>query len=63
MHFLTGAAYRLPGVQKTVEQLLGGVSPCALFGLPEVAKAVVLACLHGKCERPVLVVTATEAHP
>lgn len=61
MHFLTGAAYRLPGVQKTVEQLLGGVSPCALFGLPEVAKAVVLACLHEKCERPVLVVTATEA--
>ena len=61
MHFLTGAAYRLPGVQKTVEQLLGGVSPCALFGLPEVAKAVVLACLHEKCDRPVLVVTATEA--
>ena len=61
MHFLVNAAYRLPGIQKTVNELLSGGSPCALFGLPQVAKAVFLACLSQKTEQKVFVLTANEA--
>lgn len=61
MKFLTDAAYRTSAISQTVNQLLGGQSPAALFGLPDIAKAVFLSCLCEKTEQKIIVLTAAEA--
>ncbi|MEE1025924.1 MAG: CarD family transcriptional regulator, partial [Acutalibacteraceae bacterium] len=62
MQFLTKIMGEIPSLKQIFDTVTGeGVSPVAVFGIPDTARAILSVAMAKKLDKPVFVVTDTEA--